>query len=409
MTSWDIFQQTFALSSIANALREDKGQLADLQRLAEEKIPKRIQDEADKGLKGWDVVWGPTVHKHVRVAGTHADHTWYIAHNPSAVFADGTFNTYTVAIAGTSSVTGLFLDFQIGQVVDFEAFMRDPDTEATPPSSVDDSHNSYIALGTAKGAKAILKKEAPPTAKSSGRTIGDFLSSAPPQSRITFAGHSLGASLATVIALQLQTSKGLQNVQTYPTAGYSPGNKNFNNLFESRLPSYNLKNETAPWQVWNTNIANILDPVVYAWSTDNPNQNLEKIRDIWGRLSGDAAFRVNAFLYAAKKRSRNSKIIYDPLPVQFFTPESTPATPKTWADWQDTFMEEHVYAYRDKIGLKLRPDLKAVGDVASAAVREGGSLTTRNEEAERSLVKDLLEIILCQQSYDEDGNDEDDG
>ncbi|KZT34075.1 hypothetical protein SISSUDRAFT_1122488 [Sistotremastrum suecicum HHB10207 ss-3] len=397
MAPWDIFQQTYALSSLSNAVQEKK-RLKELQKIAEQVIPAKIQNAANKGLQGWEVVWGPTLWKHPqspwRDPFTAADHTWYIAHNPAAAFPDGTFDTYTIAIAGTASLYGWLLDFKVGQVVDFDAFAKSWSPKPTPPSSVNDAQNSYIALGTAEGVATLLKTKAPQSAKSPGTTIVEFLNSVPPQSRIIFTGHSLGGALSSTLTLTVQLSTKLSNIRAFPTAAPSPGNENFTRLFEAKNPPQAIGPK--PWQTWNVNVAGSLDPVPQVWASDaqaHPKQNVTNIETFWGELSGALLNIVSGFVSGATARTKRSKINFVPLPVAFFYPEA-PSTPKTWLEWLQTFGKQHIYAYQTEFGV----DLKAAGIESWAFTGEGLS----SEDAETQPYLELLDVILNQQEEDPD-------
>lgn len=406
MTSWDIHQQTFALSLASNALQDRKAPLASLQAAIEQLVPSYIQKGADQGLKGWDVVWGPTVWKHPMPPKkdpiTGPDNTWYIANNPTSVFPDGTFNTYVVAIAGTASTYGWWdEDFRVNYVVDFLEFAKNIASPPKPAARpINDAKNTYVALGTAGGVFALLSTKAPTSAKNPGKTVVDFLSSIPPQSRVIFTGHSLGGALSPTLALILQVSKGLQNVYTYPTAGPTPGNGNFVKLFTSKNPSQS----TGPhiWQAWNGNLYNKLDVVPQAWSTEQKaDQTLHNVPGLWGKLPFWLGEKVGFIVGLGIKIANASKIKYVPLPGLAFSSDPPPI-PKKWAQWRATVSEEHVDAYLAELGVEI-----PVSFSFELFEKHGLMAKTPEEYVETFPFLELLKILELEDADEE--KDENDG
>ncbi|KZS97253.1 hypothetical protein SISNIDRAFT_463184 [Sistotremastrum niveocremeum HHB9708] len=371
MAAWDIYQQTFALSLASNALGAKKAPLADLQNAIESAVPNWIRKGASQGLKGYEVVWGPTVWKHTLDgdANTGPDNTWYIANNKAAVFPDGTFNTYVIAIAGTASSFGWTdEDFQVGRVVDINQFAKNFSVYPSPDQSPNDAANSYIAFGTAIGVHTLLNTVAPATAKSPGTTIVSILSSIPSGSRVIFTGHSLGGALSPTAALVLQLSKGLSNVYTYPTAGATPGNLNFVKLFASKNPPSTPGSKV--WQAWNRNVYNTLDVVPQAWSIDKktfPNQNLHHVPTMWGTLPSGLANALAGLIFVAVGMVNPSNIKYIPLPGQTFT-STLPSIPQNFDEWKQVAHTEHVPAYMTALG--VNPDGFVAGKSALSVLPE---------------------------------------
>ncbi|KZS88586.1 alpha/beta-hydrolase [Sistotremastrum niveocremeum HHB9708] len=359
MTTYDVFQQTFALSLASNALQTTKGKLVDLQAGIEGLVPLFILLEGAKGLKGWEVVWGPTVWKHPLKPDetdecTGPDNTWYIGHKSGVQYPDGTYDTYIVAVAGTASTFDWFQeDFAVSNVVDFKQFSGNFTVPPTPATSINDSLNSYIAYGTAGAIYTLLNTVAPSTAKSPGATIVQFLVSIPKTSRVIFTGHSLGGALAPTLALTLQVAKGLQNVVTYPSAGPSPGNKSFANLFASFNPIKRPGGTPLPWQGWNTNLYNTRDVVPQSWSTSeqaNPKQNLYNIVGLYGPLDRLTHAKVLTLVYIALGEAGISHIQYTPLQGSSFAPPA-PAVPKTFDEFVTTVRDQHVNQYEIQLNV----------------------------------------------------------
>ncbi|KZS88587.1 alpha/beta-hydrolase [Sistotremastrum niveocremeum HHB9708] len=400
MTTYDVFQQTFALSLAANALQDTKATLADLQAAIEGLVPLYIAVESGKGLKGWEVVWGPTVWKHPLKpdetdADTGPDNTWYIAHKSGVQFPDGTYDTYIVAIAGTASTFDWVQeDFAVNNVVDFKQFSSNFTSPPTPASSVNDNLNSYISYGTAGAIYTLLNTFAPQSAKSPGNTIVQFLSTVPNTSRVIFTGHSLGGALSPTLALTLQVSKGLQNVLTYPTAGPSPGNKNFASLFASLNSIKKPGGNPLPWQGWNTNLFNTRDVVPQAWSTDpvaNPKQNLYNIVGIYGVLNSALRIFIQFLVYIGIGRADDSQVQYTPLQGFSFT-QPPPPTPSTLPQFIATVRDQHVNQY--EIQLNVFPPKASLVDLYQ---KHGLQSKTYEEYIVTLPFFELYKVVLRQQ------------
>ncbi|KAJ8516294.1 hypothetical protein ONZ45_g6369 [Pleurotus djamor] len=136
MASYNIHQQIWVLCASSGIATASVGTQAVLQELMSAHLQPTI-DTMEIG--NWKMVWGPNVGKaNPDDTSAAADHTWYVARNPSAVFEDGNpYDTYVVSITGTATNSQVDADEdnRIGQVVDFNAWSQ-LGFESTPlPSS----------------------------------------------------------------------------------------------------------------------------------------------------------------------------------------------------------------------------------------------------------------------------------
>jgi hypothetical protein len=186
------------------------------------------------------------------------------------VAANADQSVYVVAIAGTN-----FNDLLADVLVEDNCVVNAiPLAQAFPslngcdvPSGINAPH---ISQGTQVGVTNLLKMT-----DLTQRSLVDFLCSLGPTGSKTliFTGHSLGGALAPTLALALATSKGTRfstanwgHVYVLPTAGPTPGDENFANLFKQVFPPVN-PGWSQDYYAWNQNIWNSLDAVPHAWVT----------------------------------------------------------------------------------------------------------------------------------------------
>lgn len=173
----------------------------------------------------WQVVWGPAISNSVKKSSTSkvdsfvTDNTMYVARGTD--LATGK-TLHVVAIAGTNAVSrkgAVLEDFNV-----FNQKQWGSETDWGTPNS------GKITAGSAVGFNILNTM----TDASTGQTLLQFLSTlkdAGP-TEVAFTGHSLGGALCPVMALQCiewKEKMGYTNitVSVYPTAGPTPGNKEF--------------------------------------------------------------------------------------------------------------------------------------------------------------------------------------
>jgi hypothetical protein len=246
--TFDLWQQTFVLSFMANAeYGVNESSTPDgLVNALTSSIQTRLANPDLQELIGdsWELAWGPCVFQ--RPGSTYEDNAMYVAH-------DTVNNIYVVAVAATN-IDSLY-----------DIIIEDFDVTPIPwPYGGSAPSGTEIATGTHDGVNVLLRME------SQGQTLKQYLQSRADASSSTliFAGHSLGSALSPTLALALM-EQGLnlldwKVVHVYPTAGPTPGNATFAAYFSQNFPQSATGSQ--PWQVWNADLANSLDVVPRAWN-----------------------------------------------------------------------------------------------------------------------------------------------
>ncbi|GEM_PF-1587476 len=195
----------------------------------------------------WKLVWGPAIYVSFdRITPYVADNVIYIAREMDASGNPGP--NYFIGIAGTNPISWygwLNEDFAV---------------KATYPWS-GRPDNGYIAKGTETGLQNLLNLKA---GMENPKTLMDFLNDEIDHQKVTisFGGHSLGGTLAPVLALYLiekkKDWKG-ENVsfRVRAYAGATPGDKTFANHFRKAIV-----NNKVDFGAYN----NVLDIVPKAWN-----------------------------------------------------------------------------------------------------------------------------------------------
>ncbi len=206
----------------------------------------------------WRVVWGPCVFLESQPYD-YATNAMYVAYSPSQ-------KTYVVAAAPTN-----FLSVQDWLQEDGDVYWQNmaswplmlpyvnPNNK-TPPTG------PAVSGATAYGVSNLL------TASSMvdpvKGTLKSYLASVrSTDATLIFTGHSLAGALTPALALTLYpspASSGWGKVLVLPTAGATPGNLAWTNVYDTAYKS--IPTGFVPYASWNVDYANEQDIVPYAWN-----------------------------------------------------------------------------------------------------------------------------------------------
>lgn len=375
-SSLDAYQQVFGLACLADRAGGYNGTENELQQQLQydlsfyfSNVPPvacmgqqnpSIADPSIPPLLGnWNLAWGPALIEKLDENGNPtgvADNALYVAQCNAVAFPGGpTLPTYVVAIAATNPAS-LYdwetEDFSVSEVVNWTTYnpskITTSDYNGTDP---------YISKGTATGIGILLSLISPATAASPNTTLEQFLSGLQPDpnTAIIFCGHSLAGALSPTLALYLKESKQLEAFNltlVYPTAGPTPGETAFANLFNTAFPTLpaNWEPQTGDYQNWNTMHWNDLDVVPHAWTQ----ADLGEIADIYGSSPHKlTSFTLNALQKIALDDSSASGVTYTriqnkSLPgtlqnLDGLAPINTP--PQSLHDYIDQLSLQHVALY----------------------------------------------------------------
>ncbi len=244
-------QKVFTLSWLLNGAMGKRGRIAALEAHLVARINASLTDPLMTSyIGGWQIIWGPVVFESTGPLGGPS----HVADNTMAVFkgTDGGNPVIVVAIAGTNYLSL----FGIGR------------EDIVGPAPVAFSGDAWIAAGTHRGV-GILEAMKDPGGRGA---LQPFLESqASAGTTLIFTGHSLGGALSPSLALDLAVNKHFDltrwaKVYVYPTAGPTPGNQAFSDLFARTFPPVPPTGSAAPFNAWNMDIINPLDIVPRAWA-----------------------------------------------------------------------------------------------------------------------------------------------
>lgn len=242
-------QQLFCLAFLANMVVGHHGASSELEsRLG--RILRSIfsRPKARKLLGEWEVVWGPGVFQDT--SSRIADNAMFVVGSKSQ-----TPERLVVAIAGTNGFPFMSYgwnseDFDVKNTVPW-------------PRSVDGYQQPWIARGTYTGLKILLEMNPVRMPHSQEGTLLDFLRTQDlDQKELIITGHSLGGTLAPVLALWLHEQKTMGSGRQGPKirvqsfAGATPGNRDFAEYYEHCLAQTTKR-------IWND-----LDVVPRAWNRE---------------------------------------------------------------------------------------------------------------------------------------------
>ncbi len=371
----DVYQQVFAMACIVGRAAGYNGPESVLQQQLQKDlsfylsdvpplIPTQAASVADSSvtpvLGNWKLVWGPAVLEEVinGVPTGVADNSLFVAQCDAVAFPGSpkVMPAYVVAIAGTNP-DSLYdwgdEDFSVSTVVNWNTY--DP-SDFTPSPYVEGT--PFISKGTATGIQNLLGMFSPDTAAAPGTSLEQFLADAQPQpdTAVIFCGHSLGGALSPTLALYLKQKNDLDAFAltlVYPTAGPTPGEANFAELFNTTFPALpsGWEPQPLPYQSWNTMHWNSIDVVPHAW--DLP--DLLKVAKIYGK-SPDfwTAVFLDALEGVAVYDATQSGVLYTRIRNSSLegTPQTSDGTktinvpPQTIRDYVSQLFIQHVDLYR---------------------------------------------------------------
>ena len=314
-TTYTKEQQIYSLSFSANSAfglswkQEDcKSGMAAMQSYVTQ-VSKDVLSKTSSIIGNWKPVWGPIVYANDPTSNSvHADNTMGLYYNADE-------NQFVIAIAGTNgnSPFGWFTeDFSVHTMVTWE-------------SITGVSNSGSIANGTSIGLTILKDKMKNASGETIATALTNFLASGtvPNGANIAVAGHSLGGALAPTLAMYLLNTKttwdpkGITSITAYPTAGPTPGDKNFAKYYEEEISKKNI-----------TYISqhNSIDIVPHAWQETD----LEQIPSIYdanivppsGENPSDAFMGILTSVAALNALSASFlKVPYNP--YQQITPSTT--------------------------------------------------------------------------------------
>ena len=355
--SLDVFQQVFALSRASGAVNYDKGR----QKTLQEQLQSQLNSALPLIGADWKLVWGPVVWKHApENASTGPDNSWYIAYHPNLQYEDGSVHpTYVIAIAGTPAKS-LYVwaqeNFAVITVSNFKAWVANGIQNPPFPSLHLLPDGAYIATGTVNTIHLLLTTTSPESAASPGTTLLDFITNVDQSAcpRFISTGHSLGGALSPSLALALVTAGAIpaDRTLTYPTAGPSPGDVGFTELFVQTFPPRKLPG-AASYQGWNLNLVNTLDPVPQAWAINTSLSPKQNLFDIPGLYGDPILIGVKLTVWLGAIWSGSSGVVYKSIPSQYFTGTPPPAAPTDLSAFLKVVSREHVDAYTAEVGISM--------------------------------------------------------
>lgn len=335
-------QQVFTLSFLSNAADKQTGSVAQLQATAAKVINEKLTNPAVIAQLGssWKIVWGPIVIQ--EPASDVADNTMVVYQGTSA---EGP--VYVVGIAATNAGS------------QFDQDEEDRDVGSTVPFY---RNGAWIAAGTSAGLQNLKAMTDP-----AGGSLQSFLESrAAANATLIFAGHSLGGALSPTLALDLVVNQGLdrakwKSVFVYPSAGPTPGNQAFHDLFAATFPQ---QPAAEAWNAWNMDVVNSLDIVPRAWN------QLPSLPSLYPQYPAAGAAVLGMVTALIVKDRLSTTNVYATLPTSSFPGQPNPSPPPTPGarllplpayvpKYSDQALYQHIAAYLQTIIPELVPVLQS--------------------------------------------------
>lgn len=222
----------------------------------------------------------------------------------------------------------------------------------------------FAARGSCQGVANLLNNASTTSAR--GTYLNQYLKTVDKGYKVVFTGHSLGGALSPTLALGLVQSgiadQQASNVWVYPSAGATPGDANFSNLFKEKFPPGQKNDYTAR----NVDFFNTKDIVPMAWAISTPpDRNMDNIlgKIFTGKVIG---FLLGGYMKRMKDRPIQSGAAYFPIPGVSF--DGTPFSPPTNVPEFRTIMkEQHTTEYWKVIKIQPFVDevLRALDEVGA--------------------------------------------
>jgi hypothetical protein len=359
----DIFQQVYVQTFTVDAVGMVNGTEATLQAALITAVNSVMTTELK--AYGWQVTWGPRVWKDdPSEATTGPDNAWFAAFAPNVKYPDGvTIDTCVVSIAGSSknsSYDWKIEDFGVNEVVDFDRWMRTWTPTSIPkPQGIQNPApgTPFPAYGTSIGVYQLMNNPAPDGTPGAGTRIAQYLQTLPSNCRIIFTGHSLGGALSPTLAMGLEASgllsqiqKPLNNILTLPCAGASPGEKHFRSAYSRLFPQIT----PGSYKCWDADFFNTFDIVPQAWcnsSSVSSQRNLHNILTIYGKLPSSLRTEIEFLIKKEIAHADKSGVIYDPIQGNAFKGNPPTNIPSNLTEFMQEAITQHVYAYISQVGL----------------------------------------------------------